>query len=113
MDLVAVDKKKFCKMAVTIYKEIRSGIVTPNIFSMIRLGLLTCTKYSAEIQMLHSGGISVLVVESLKDIIRQLKKDEVVSKPEYSTLVAQYNLLKKDMLLMAVNEVLIMIKTME
>lgn len=113
MDLVSVDKKKFCKMAVLIYREIRQGIMTPNIFSMIRLGLLTCTQYSQEIEMLHSGGISVLVVESLKDVIRQLKKEEAITKSEYSQLVSEYNLLKKEMLLMAVNEILIMIKTLE
>lgn len=113
MDLVTVDKKKFCKMSVSIYKEIKQGIVTPNIFSIIRLGLLTCARYSQQVEMLHSGGISVLVVESIKDIIRQLKKDEVVSREEYSKLVSEYNTLNKSMLTDGVNEILIMIKTME
>ena len=113
MDLVAVDKKKFCKMAVNIYKDIRSGIVTPSIFSIIRLGLLACTQYSNEVQVLHSGGISVLVVESLKDVISRLRKNEIITRSEYSKLVAEYNLMKRDMLLSAVNEILIMIKTMQ
>ena len=113
MDLISVDKKKFCKMSVTIYGEIRKGIVTPNIFCMVRLGLLTCKKYSEEIQMLHSGGISILVVQSLKDIITQLKRENAITKPEYSKLVAEYNLLGKDMLLLAVDEIMIMIKTMD
>lgn len=113
MELVTVDKRVFCKMAASIYMEIRSGIITPNIFSMVRLGLLTCTKYSNEVQMLHSGGISELVVGSLKDIIHRLRKDEIITRSEYSKLVAEYNLLKREMLLSLVNEILVIIKTMQ
>lgn len=109
MSAVIIDIKIFNEYLLAHFADIQSGVLSVNLYTVVRAAIMAAETYSREQQRLMSGGVYSLVIKAIPDAIKLLYSKRSIDKALHDDLMSQYYRDKDNSLPNATTEFMILI----
>lgn len=104
MATINISKEVFNRYIIANFKKVSSNTLHVNLYTIVRVCIMSAENYSYKHQRLRSGAVHYLAINIIPDVITHLFANRLIDKNLHDDLIAQYQRDKDNSLPDAVSE---------